>query len=308
MSKERYCAIDIGSNAMRAVFAKVKNNEIYCFKNYRYPLRLGADVFKYGKITSERLKITEDAFGELFLKLSKHGVENVKASATSAIRDSLNGEYIIDRIKKQTGIEIEVIDGMKEAQLIKNIIDFKFSLKNKTALLIDIGGGSTEITLTQNSKIITSRSYQFGTVRLLESHKLNSIEEDIIYFCENVNAHLAHYTKHIDICFGTGGNLRRMGKLRNDLLGKSSTQINVNELESILLEIEPYSIEKRMRLFNMRRDRADVIIPAMQMIEHLLHYTNIDKIHLPRVGLKEGILLNMVQPKPDKIHLAIKGQ
>ena len=125
MSKERYCAIDIGSNAMRAVFAKVKDNEVYCFKNYRFPLRLGADVFKYGKIKPDRQKITEDAFGELFLKLTKHKVENVRACATSALRDSLNGEYIINRIKSQTGIEIDVIDGVKEAQLIKNIIDYQ---------------------------------------------------------------------------------------------------------------------------------------------------------------------------------------
>lgn len=305
---KKYCAIDIGSNAMRAVFAKVYDNEAHCFKNYRYPLRLGADVFKYGKITNERMKITELAFGELFLKLSKHNIDHVRACATSALRDSLNGEYLINKIKKQTGINIEVIDGMKEAQLIKNAVDFNLPLKDKSALLIDIGGGSTEITLTRNSKIITSRSYQFGTVRLLESHKLNSIEEDIIYFCENVNAHLAHFTEHIDICIGTGGNLRRMGKLRNNLLGKPTTSINVNELESILLEVEPYSIEKRMNMFNMRRDRADVIIPAMQMIEHLLHYTNIKNIYLPRVGLKEGILLDSIKPRPKKLHLAIKGQ
>lgn len=305
---KKICAIDIGSNAMRAVFAKVIDEETFCFKNYRYPLRLGADVFKYGKITPERFKITEQSFGELFLKLSKHNIENVRACATSALRDSLNGEYLINKIYKQTGIEIEVIDGMKEAQLIKNAVNFNFSLKNKTALLIDIGGGSTEITLTRNSKIITSRSYQFGTVRLLESHKLKSIEEDIIYFCENVNAHLSHFSDQIDVCIGTGGNLRRMGKLRNNLLGKPSTMMHVSELESLLLEVEPYSIEKRMKLFNMRRDRADVIIPAMQMIEHLLHYTNIQNIYLPRVGLKEGILLDMIKPKPSKLHLAIKGQ
>ena len=95
---ENICAVDIGSNAMRAVIAKVTDTDIYCFKNYRYPIRLGADVFKNGKVTPRRMKITEEAFGELFLKLSKHKVTKVYANATSALRDSLNGEQLIENI------------------------------------------------------------------------------------------------------------------------------------------------------------------------------------------------------------------
>jgi len=305
---ENYCAIDIGSNAMRAVVARYHNNELSCFKNYRFPLRLGADVFKQGKISPARLKKTEIAFGELFLKLSKHHVTKVRACATSALRDSMNGEQLIQSIRTQTGIDIEIIDGITEAQLIKEAISSRYNLKKKVALMIDIGGGSTEITLTDNSQIIASRSYQFGTVRLLESHKNKSIFNDIQVFCEDASSFISEHTHSIDTCIGTGGNLRRMGKLRSMLLEKASASITINELDAIYQVVNSYPLSKRVKLFNMRKDRADVIIPAMMMINHLMRYCEINTIHLPRVGLKEGILLSIPQRKVSKLHLAIKDQ
>lgn len=305
---KRICAIDIGSNAMRAVLAKEINNELYCFKNYRYPIRLGADVFKNGKISPKRINLTENAFGELFLKLSKHKIDYVKACATSALRDSINGEELIEKIYTQTGIDIEIINGLKEAELIKNAIACVYDLGGKKALMIDIGGGSTEITITSGTHIIASRSYQFGTVRIIESLKQKSSHKEIIDFCENASKFISQHTKKIHICFGTGGNLRRMGKLREQLLEKSSNLISSFELEHIISEVKPLSNKERIKRFNMRPDRVDVITPAMEMIYYLLCYCDIEKIHLPKLGLKEGILLNSFIPKPNKIHLQIKGQ
>jgi exopolyphosphatase/guanosine-5'-triphosphate,3'-diphosphate pyrophosphatase len=305
---KRICAIDIGSNAMRAVLAKEINNELYCFKNYRFPIRLGADVFKNGRISSKRINLTEQAFGELFLKLSKHNIDYVKACATSALRDSINGEELIARIYKQTGIQIEIINGLKEAELIKNAIACVYNLNAKKALMIDIGGGSTEVTITSGNHILASRSYQFGTVRILESLKSKSSHKEIMDFCDNVSKFISQHTKKIDICFGTGGNLRRMGKLRDQLLNRPSSSVSSYELEHIISSVKPLSNKARIKKFSMRPDRVDVIVPAMEMIYYLLCYCNIEKIHLPKLGLKEGILLNSFIPRPNKIHLQTKDQ
>jgi exopolyphosphatase/guanosine-5'-triphosphate,3'-diphosphate pyrophosphatase len=305
---EKFCAIDIGSNAMRAVIAKNIDQELFCFKNYRYPIRLGADVFKDGKISPKRMKMTELAFGELFLKLSKHNVTHVKACATSALRDSINGERLIEKVHQQTGIKIQIIDGLKEAELIKNAIHSIYDLENKCALMIDIGGGSTEITITKGKRILASRSYQFGTVRILESLQKKSSHQEIMDFCENASKFIFQYTDSIDHCFGTGGNLRRMGKLRMQLLNKASYEINRFELEMIINTIMPLSNKERIKKFNMRPDRVDVIVPAMEMIYFLLCYCDIDTIKLPKVGLKEGILLSSVSNPIKKLHIQSKGQ
>lgn len=311
MDKEphyKIAAVDIGSNAMRAVFAEVNNHEVSFIKNYRWPLRLGADVFKSGKISQKRFKATEEAFGELFLKLSKHNIERVNAVATSAMRDSSNGKELASSVKKQTGIEIEIIDGEKEAQIVKRAVSSAIDIDDKMALMIDIGGGSAEVTLTNKGKNLESKSFDFGTVRIMESAKGNRFEKDVENFSKKVAKLVSGHRKKIEIFVGTGGNLRRMGKLRKLILGKSSSKITLKELEAIYMEVESLSIEKRMKKFDMRRDRADVIVYAMTMIVQIMSDLKIKEIKLPRVGLKEGIVLSHLPFKPSKVHLQIKGQ
>lgn len=308
---KKIAAIDIGSNAMRAAFATFTDDgHLRVFKNYRYPIRLGEDVFSKGRLTKNKIIVAEEAFTELFAKLSKHKITEVNAVATSALRDAENSKQIIDLIKKQTGISIKIINGKKEAELIKTAIESTISLKGKIALLIDIGGGSTEITLTKNNKILFSKSYQYGTVRLLKSISLNKIEKDIEDFSNKVKAQLHKYLQgqEINLCVGTGGNLRRMGKLRFQIFKKPTNRVTLVELNAMYSEIEHLPVFKRAERFNLRPDRADVIVPAMAMIEQILVDNNIYEILLPKVGLKEGVLIDNLEYQVEEIHLPRKNQ
>ena len=304
----RVAAVDIGSNAMRAVIATIGSREVTFFKNYRWPLRLGADVFHSGRISPKRFKMTEDAFGELFWKLAKHQVDTVYAVATSAMRDSLNGAQLVEAINKQTGIQVEVIGGDKEARLIKKAVGSVVDLSAKTALMIDVGGGSAEITLTKNGHTIVSESFDFGTVRMLESARGDTFEKDVEAFASQVRNLVQSHTKKVDLFIGTGGNLRRMGKLRKMALRRPSNKIAIHELQSLYMELSELSIKKRMECFKMRRDRADVIVFAMAMIEQIMVDLDIKEILLPRVGLKEGVILQHLPAGPKKIHLQVKYQ
>lgn len=308
---KKIAAIDIGSNAMRAAFATLfDNGHLRIFKNYRYPIRLGEDVFSNGRLSKNKIKITEAAFNELFIKLAKHKITEVHAVATSALRDAQNSKQVIDLINKQTGIKIKVINGRKEADLIKNAVETIIPFKRKIALLIDIGGGSTEITLTKNNKILFSKSYQYGTVRLLKSIHANNIEKDIEDFSKKVRTQLQKYLKgeEINICIGTGGNLRRMGKLRLQIFKKPTNRVTLVELNAMYSEVVNLPVSQRVERFSLRIDRADVIVPAMAMIEQILIDNNIYEILLPKVGLKEGVLLENLAKKPTEIHLPRKNQ
>lgn len=305
---KKLAAIDIGSNAMRAALATYTDDgHLRVFKNYRYPIRLGADVFANGKLSKNRIKITEDAFQELFLKLSKHNIIEVSAVATSALRDAENSKELLDKIKKQTGITIDIINGIQEANLIKKAVESVISLNNRIALLIDIGGGSTEITLTKNGKIIVSKSYQYGTVRLLKSMRENRIEKDVQDFSTRVRSYLKKHLKgkEINLCVGTGGNLRRMGKLRRQIYKRPMNRVTQIELNGIYAEVANITTQQRVQRFEMREDRADVIVPAMAMIENILLDNNIYEILLPKIGLKEGVLLETLGANPTEIHLPI---
>lgn len=304
--KKRIAAIDIGSNAMRVALATLyEDGTLTIFKNYRFPIRLGEDAFTTGRLSKKNLTKMELAFGEIFLKLSKYNITDVKAVATSALRNCINASELISRIRQQTGIDINIIDGKLEARLIKNAINALFDLTGKTALLIDIGGGSTEITLTRNNRVAFCKSYPCGTVRLIKSMKGHRVDKDIEKFAGQMREDLATQLRKnkIDICIGTGGNLRRMGKLRKQLLGKSANIITFTELIDIYQSVKTMPLKERMRKFDMRSDRADVIIPAMAIIEHILVDNSVSSIHLPRVGLKEGVILNKLPKKPAIIHI-----
>ncbi len=191
----KICAIDIGSNAMRAVIATVHGKEVHFGHNMRWPLRLGADVFKEGRISPKRFKACEEAFGELFLQISEENITEVYAVATSAMRDSENGAELIKEIKKQTGIQIKRISGVQEALLAKTAVCSALNLKRTTSLLIDVGGGSAEVTLLKEEKVLRSKSFNFGTVRMLQSAKTNQFEKELGRFASSVKKMLGRSRK-----------------------------------------------------------------------------------------------------------------
>lgn len=305
MQLETIAAIDLGSNALRAIIARKKGDIIEVVKNFREPLRLGEDVFSTGSISAEKMRRTEEAFIKLFHIFTEYNVTDTRAMATSAMRDSKNGPLLANRIARSTGIEIETIRGHEEAQVIFNAVRSQISLKKKNALLMDIGGGSTELILVKNEKIIAVESFNVGTVRLLKLEQ-KVLEEEINFQMEKmlvfIRSHLK--IKDLDLFIGTGGNLRRIGKIRKKILGRSTSEIalfeEINHMEEAILSM---SYVDRIRRLELDQNRADVILPAIMLTHHLMQKLKMSKIYLPKVGLKEGIILSMLEKKPKKLLL-----
>jgi len=298
-------AIDIGSNAIRLVIAtQTKNRSHKVLHKYRAPVRLGADVFNQGKISKEHLAQLIQTF-KIFQKLLlKHHVQNYFAAATSAFREASNRIFIIDQIFKKTNIKIQLIDGFQEAKYIFSAVQSNINLLPHNALLIDIGGGSVELTFAFKGKPIATKSFSLGTVRLIETLKRNKLKESDLPFLlvdaiPQIQSFLsAHRSKNFPpLCLiGTGGNVEAMGKLKLKLLGKKpSSPLTLSELNQLILLIRKVPLRQRPVKLDIRRDRADVILPAMMIIKLLMLQTHSPKLVIPYVGLKDGLLNSLNQ-------------
>jgi exopolyphosphatase/guanosine-5'-triphosphate,3'-diphosphate pyrophosphatase len=295
-------AIDVGSNAMRMVVGRiVYDGKVEVVENLRLPVRLGQDAFTTGILSEEITQQALDAFARFRRIADDHKVEKIRAIATSAMREMTNGDLLIDRIARATGIEIEIISGEEEARLIHLAVAQAVNLKNKHALVIDIGGGSVEVTLSQNGNIISTESYNMGTVRLLE--KLSGEKNSVMPFHKLVReyAEAARHridrelgSKKIDICVGTGGNIEEMGNLRQKLFKRDSDRaITLEELDKLVETLSRMKVEERMRRLKLKPDRADVILPASIVLQIIAHEAKIKEVTIPNVGLKDGVLWDM---------------
>lgn len=301
---ETIAAIDLGSNALRAIIARKNGDIVEVIKSFREPLRLGEDVFRSGIISQDKMIKTEEAFIKLFHIFLEYNVTDVRAMATSAMRDSKNGQELAQKIAKSTGIQIETIEGTEEAQTIFKAVRAEIDLKKKTAILMDIGGGSTEIIILKNEEVLAVRSFDVGTVRLLNLNQKQleeTIEFELKLILEFIKEHLP---KKPDLFIGTGGNLRRIGKIRKKMLGKPTSQLatfgEINHMEETILSM---SYVDRIRRLELDQNRADVILPAIMLTHHLMQKLKMEKILLPHVGLKEGIILSMLPEMPKKFIL-----
>lgn len=304
-NSQTLAAIDLGSNALRAIIARKKGRTIEVIRSFREPLRLGEDVFSTGKISPDKMQKTEEAFIRLFHLFTEYNVTDIRAMATSAMRDSKNGPLLADRIAHTTGIEIETISGNEEATVIFNAVRSQINLRRKNAILMDIGGGSTEIIIVRNEKLLDVQSFNVGTVRLMKLHQ-EELEQVINQQIENMLEFITRYfrLKEIDILVGTGGNLRRIGKIRKKILGRPSSQLatfeEVHHMEEAILSM---SYVERIRRLELDQNRADVILPAIMLTHHLMKRLKMEKIILPKVGLKEGIILSMLPEMPKEMVL-----
>ena len=301
-----YGAIDLGSNAMRSLIARKQGNQLAVIKSFRTPLRLGEDVFNGGFISPKKMDETEDAFIELFHAFAAYGVTEVRAMATSAMRDAMNGPVLIERVLKSTGIKIEIIRGREEARLICEAVRSQLDFRDYDVLLMDIGGGSTELTLIRDGKIVGVKSFNIGTVRLLHYKSQVELEKKINYELERMLVFIRdHFGKRKpDFFVGTGGNLRRIGKIRKKTLGKPTSQLatfsEISHMEEIILSM---SYVDRIRGLELHENQADVILPATMLTHKLMHKLKLSEILLPKVGLKEGILLSMQEERPKRFVL-----
>ncbi|MEO6902147.1 MAG: exopolyphosphatase [Bacteroidia bacterium] len=283
----KFAAIDIGSNALRLLFCNVyeEGNGSVSFKKaelIRIPLRLGEDSFLFGKISeekTEKLIASIQAFKQLIKINEPH---SYRACATSAMRDASNGSDIIKRIYAETGVTIELIDGKTEASTIyANHIEK--DLNSKTAYLyIDIGGGSTELTLFHKKEIIVSQSFNIGTIRMLH----NQIDKEQWSAFKNWVEKNTKEHKPI-IAVGSGGNINKLFKMSGKKPNKAITTVKLKSLYELLAS---YTYEERIKILALNPDRADVIIPASKILLTILKKANIEKTIVPQIGLADGIV------------------
>ncbi len=285
-------AIDIGSNAARLLINDVKKNskgkpEFIKLNLLRIPLRLGMDVFSKGEIGAERKKMIIDSM-KIFSDLMKvYKVEHYRACATSAMRDAKNGQDIIQEVKETSNINIEIISGDEEANLVyENHIEENLDKEN-AYLYIDVGGGSTELTFYENEKKKYEKSFNIGTIRLLNG----LVTEDMWHSMKKEIADNITSKKNI-VAIGSGGNINKLFSMSKT---KDGMPMSSSHLKKFQKEISPLSVDERMTKYGIREDRADVLEPALKIFNNVLAWAKIDKIYVPKISVADGLIHNIYE-------------
>ena len=292
MGKCVYAAIDIGSNAARLLIKSVDDSQEKCFKKemlLRVPLRLGFDVFAKGELSEKKagkLKRLMKAFRQL---MKIYDVDRYRACATSAMRDARNGSEVIREIKKSTGIAIEIIDGEEEARMVYNNHIECLEDRKGNYLYVDVGGGSTEVNLLTEGELVYSKSYNIGTVRILsdavESGAWEKMESDL--------AAVTQPMQQVNI-IGSGGNINKRFKLAPLAeADKEMKRLPVESLRALYSRLQPLSVAERMDTYNLKQDRADVIVPAAEIFLRIADTIGAEFISVPVIGLSDGIIDDM---------------
>ncbi|UAB80683.1 exopolyphosphatase [Marixanthomonas sp. SCSIO 43207] len=290
----KYAAIDIGSNAIRLLIALViqQKGKDPIFKKrslVRVPIRLGADVFIEGKISEENYKRMLDAMNAFSLLMETHEVSRFRACATSAMREAQNGTEIAKRLKKETGLNINIIDGNDEAAIIATTDLKELIQTDKTFLYVDVGGGSTEFTLFSDGKTKASRSFKLGTVRLINNMTKETIWQEV----EDWIVKVVKPYKKVSL-IGSGGNINHIYKNSGKKIGKP---LSYFYLGSYYEMIKSLSYEERITELSMNPDRADVIIPATRIYLSAMKWSGAKNMYVPKIGLSDGIIKSLYNEK-----------
>ena len=289
-----FAAIDIGSNGARLLIKRFdpeaarEEDRIKKVMFIRIPLRLGKDVFTLGKVSKEREKMMLRMMKgfKQFMKLND--VDQFRACATSAMRDAENGKKILKKIEKQTGIKLEIIKGQEEAQLLFNNLVEKTDSNEGNFAYIDVGGGSTEVSLIHDGQLAESFSYNMGTLRMLSGKVTQETEK---LFKDNLTRYAQEYGS-IKI-IGSGGNINKLNKLARH--SKNSKDLSLTELKRLYSMMQPLSIEEREISFSLREDRADVIIPAAEIFIKASEYLQCESIMVPNISLADSIVDGLIE-------------
>ncbi len=291
---EKYGAIDIGSNAIRLLVATVIEQEgkDTLFKKtslVRVPIRLGADVFVKGEISLKNAARMVDAMNAFSLLMNTHNITRYKACATSAMREASNGREVVEIIESKTGIKIDIIDGDAEAAIIAST-DLRSLIQNdKVFLYVDVGGGSTELTLFANGQKIASHSFKIGTVRII-----NEMVDDIIW--DQMEQWVKQETKpfkKVEV-IGSGGNINSIFKNSGKKIGMP---LSYFYLVSFFELVKSYSNEERITEMDMNPDRADVIVSATRIYLSAMKWSKSKNIYVPKIGLSDGIIKSLYNEK-----------
>ena len=294
-----FAAIDIGSNGARLLIKRFnpeaarEEDRIKKIMFIRIPLRLGKDVFTLGKVSKEREKMMLRMMKgfKQFMKLND--VDEFRACATSAMRDAENGKKILKKIEKQTGIKLEIIKGQEEAKLLYNNLVEKTDSNEGNFAYIDVGGGSTEVSLIHDGELADSFSYNMGTLRML-SGKVTADTEKL--FQENMTRYAQEYGNITII--GSGGNINKLNKIARH--SKNSKSLSLTELKRLYSMMQPLSIEEREISFSLKEDRADVIIPAAEIFIKACEYLQCNSIMVPNISLADSIVDGLIEKAKQK--------
>ncbi|MFC6876860.1 Ppx/GppA phosphatase family protein [Flavobacterium myungsuense] len=291
---KKYAAIDIGSNAMRLLVANIveeKGKETHFSKSalVRLPIRLGQDAFTIGDISEENIDRMVDAMSAYKLLMKVHKVERYVALATSAMREATNGNEVIAIIKEKAGIDIQIIDGKTEAAIIAST-DLHYLLKTeKTYLYVDVGGGSTEFSLFSDSKMIASKSFKIGTVRLL-----NQMVNDLVW--QEIEKWIKTYTNEFEnvTLIGSGGNINKLFKMSGKQQDKA---LSFSYVSKRYMFLNSLTYEQRVYELGLNTDRADVIVLATKIYLNAMKWSGAKQMFVPKIGLSDGIIKAMYAGK-----------
>lgn len=288
----RLGAIDIGSNAARLLISDVVTTngkpEFNKVNLVRVPLRLGFDVFEKKEISPEKTAMIVNTIKAYKYLLDAYEVKYLKAAATSAMRDAKNAKDIIEHVQRETGITIEVISGGEEAAFIYENHIAENMDKTMAYLYIDVGGGSTELTFFAENKLIFKESFNIGTIRLLKNQVADHQWEQMKDF---IKKETKSHTNDI-VAIGSGGNINKVFSLSKRKDGKP---LPLELLKDYYKELSSFSLPDRIRIYKMREDRADVIVPALQIYINVMRWANAEEIYVPKIGLADGLIQHLYE-------------
>jgi exopolyphosphatase/guanosine-5'-triphosphate,3'-diphosphate pyrophosphatase len=285
MKINKYAAIDIGSNAIRLLIVTVieDDNPVFIKDTYiRLPVRLGSDAFLNGEISADNAQNLIDAIHSFKLALKVNNVTTYKAFATSAMRSANNGEDILEQIKNELGVNIKIISGQKEADMIKvSGVKIPEGIRNSQRIFVDVGGGSTEISI-ESPKDIISKSFNIGTIRLLNDSVSQETWDDMRAWVEKYKT-----DKSKPIIIGSGGNINKVLKI---LQVPRHMPVHYDRIWGFYQSIKNMSLVERMKAHRLKLDRADVIEPATRIFINIMTWSNAENIYIPKIGLSDGII------------------
>ncbi len=282
-------AIDIGTNAVRLLFSNVFEQDKLVVAEkaslVRMPMRLGEDVFNHGEISQAKAENLVKTMKAFKLLIEVYQPEAWRAVATSAMREAANNQWVIQQVRQQAGIDIEIIEGEKEAGLISAVNNLKLNKKNQLVMLVDVGGGSTEISVLKNGKIVDSTSFKIGTVRLLN----NKVDEGEWNMMQQWLQPFASQPGEL-LLVGSGGNINKISKL----YGRTpENMLPSDNLDYAIKHLGYFSVQQRIELMGLRPDRADVIIPAGEIFQFVFKQTGATTMYVPKIGLSDGIVTDL---------------
>ena len=286
-----FAAIDIGTNAARLLFANVFELEDKIFVEkatlVRIPTRLGVDVYSINRISDKRAENLLKTLTAFKLLIEVYNPIAFDACATAAMREAENGLEVLERIRNEAGFNVRMIDGIEEANIIRRTNKIGFEHPHDVSMYIDVGGGSTDISVLKGNEILGVRSFKIGTLRLLQEMVDDQEWERLHEWLKEFRDMFGQLN-----VIGSGGNINKLNKLFGDPI---SFTLTTDQLSDAFYFLKDFSLEERMAKFGLRPDRADVIVPAAEIFLYILNIIDVNKILVPKIGLADGLVYQLYE-------------